>query len=580
MRFTVLHALLISFLGLIPFAESRAQALDSLQVNRLKLFVDSVGNLGSLYEAGIYYPKGSNISSLYANGLWIGGSDPSDSLHLSNATYYYDQDFYPGPIADQYNANYDSDYQRVWKLNRDTLLKHDQDWWKSGYQVPDMISEWPAHGDTSNGEAHLLAKFKDKNGNGEYEPQKGDRPIMRGDHAIYFITNDLRGPHDSTDKPLGIEIHGMIYLFDCPNEPALEHSVLFHYEIINRSNTVYDSLMIGNWSDFDVGCSNDDYVGSDVERGIAFGYNGDAYDDTCSGSPGYGDYPAAIGNVFLKGPELEPNGKDDAWNGPGEGSVNGTGFDDGITDNEHWGMQHAYYYNRGTGPKGDPKVEQEYYYYMTGSWRDSTPITYGGDGYELPVTSGDTLARFMFPWNSDPKYYSSYGDTVPTWSEATAGNQPGDRRMIASTGPTTLGPGDTVELDMAYVVAQDSSAPNDSVAPVMVMKERVDSLRSYFLQDAVPCSDGSFSSIQEKEAASFEASVFPNPSDGRFHVGLKGKAKSYKYRVYSMRGELLQEGEWKGTGRRSFSLDAERSGVHFLRIRSEGSSKVLKVVKE
>ncbi|MFB6257481.1 MAG: hypothetical protein ABEH38_02215, partial [Flavobacteriales bacterium] len=337
-----LNLLLLGGLSIL-FSESlNAQTgpvKDSLQVNQLKVGMTGRGRIGwidsSSYKMGISYPANSSGDNyvLYAGMYWIGGYDPSGKLHLSQERFQLD-DLYPGPIANNYNANYDSSYQRLWKVDRSSLEAHDQNWWKSGYTTPPVIQNWPAHGDTTNGEAWHLAPFKDLNDNDVYEPQQGDRPIIRGDKAIYFIANDLRKA-DSTDSPLGVEVHGMIYAFDCPSSNTLENSVMIHYEFINRSNTNYDSLMVGQWSDYDIGCSADDYVGSDVERGIAFGYNGDGYDQACNGVAGYDSLPAATGQVFLKGPELRSNGTDDAWNGPGKGSVNGVGFNDGTVDNEH-----------------------------------------------------------------------------------------------------------------------------------------------------------------------------------------------------------------------------------------------------
>ena len=548
-----------------------AQSLDSLDVNQLTPKVHANGLIGQDtvdHDPGVTYGNDSS-GVLFAGGLWMTAKGPMDSIHASCQQYigngYHDYD--PGPIADQYGSNYQQRYDRVWSLSRDSIEYHVSNWWKSGYQVPDMISDWPAHGDTTNGEAWHLAPFKDLNDNGVYEPQQGDHPIIRGDRAIYFISNDI-AEQEGAQNPMGIEVHGMLYAWDCPDKASLNNSILLHYEVINRSSTPYDSVMTGHFNDFDIGCANDDYYGSDVQRGIAFCYNGDGVDQSCNGIQGYDSIPPAFGVTFLEGPELDPNNTDDVYKGDGRASVTGPGFGDGITDNEHWGMERAYVWAGGSNPYS-PQIPREYDHYMTGRYPDGTLITY----------DGTNPTRFTYPWSSDPQYFATYGDSIGFRSEGGFNNSAGERKTIASSGPTSLNPGDTVKLDMAYLAAQTPSKPGDSVAPVMVMKERVDSLRSYFMQDAVPCSDGSFSSIAEKKASAFEAKVFPNPSDGRFHVSLKGKAKSYKYRVYSMRGELLQKGEWNGNGRRSFRLSEERSGVHFLRIRSGASSKVLKVVK-
>ncbi|MFB6257482.1 MAG: T9SS type A sorting domain-containing protein [Flavobacteriales bacterium] len=549
--------------------------MDSLDVNSLTPKVHANGLIGQDtvdWDPGVTYANDSS-GVLFSGGLWMSGKGPMDSLYASCQDYIGNGDHHyeAGPIADQYDSSYIGTYDRVWSISRDSIEHHANNWWKSGYQAPQMIQEWPGNGDTSNGEAWRLAPFKDLNDNGVYEPQQGDRPIIRGDRAIYFMSNDIAG--NSADKnPMGIEVHGMIYAWDCQANKALDHSFFVHYDIINRSNKSYDSVMVGQFADMDIGCANDDHLGTDVERGLMYTYNGDSVDQACNGS-GYGPYPPAFGMSFLEGPQVDPNGVDDAFQGPGYGSVNGIGFNDGSVDNEFFGMQHAYYYNR-SGYPAAPMIVSEYFRYMRGRWADGDTIWhFGGDGTDTSYQG----TRFVFPWDSDPQNFATYGSSHGFWSEDSAGNAPGDRKSFATSGPISAGPGDTLELDLAYVAAQDPDTLG-AHAPLDELKARVDTIRQYYMNDAVPCSDGSFSSMEENEA-SFQVSVFPNPSQGRFKIELKGRNSSYRYELYSMRGELLRQGRWRGSGQRSLRLHEQDNGLYFLRIRSEGESKVLKLMK-
>ena len=43
----------------------------------------------------------------------------------------------------------------------------------------------------------------------------------------------------------------------------------------------------------------DDYVGVDVNRGLGYAYNGDAFDEATSYSIGYGENPPAMGVDFF-----------------------------------------------------------------------------------------------------------------------------------------------------------------------------------------------------------------------------------------------------------------------------------------
>ena len=45
-----------------------------------------------------------------------------------------------------------------------------------GYEVPDIIQNWPAHGDVAAGQDYYLAPFYDNNDDGTYNWQDGDYP--------------------------------------------------------------------------------------------------------------------------------------------------------------------------------------------------------------------------------------------------------------------------------------------------------------------------------------------------------------------------------------------------------------------
>lgn len=132
------------------------------------------------------------------------------------------------------------------------------------------------------------------------------------DQALFFIFNDVRDIHtESEGMPLGIEIHGMAYAYNLPGDSALWNTAFLHYDIINRSDTNYNETWISIWADTDLGFAGDDYVGCDVQRGAFYCYNGDTLDG--SGEPGaYGEYPPAIGILFLGGPYLDPDNEDNS----------------------------------------------------------------------------------------------------------------------------------------------------------------------------------------------------------------------------------------------------------------------------
>ena len=175
------------------------------------------------------------------------------------------------------------------------------------------------------------------------------------------------------------------------------------------------------FTDFDIGNPEDDYVGCDVDRSTFYGYNGDSIDQNNGAGFGYGAYPPYQGVSFLKGAKQDDDGIDNAFGIAPYESINGYGFGDGITDNEHWGMEYFLFYHRGGGlfpGDGDPVNEQEEHYYLSGKWRDGNSFVYGGNGH--PSSGGTVPAKYMFPDASDTYHYGTGGVAQAPWSEFNA----------------------------------------------------------------------------------------------------------------------------------------------------------------
>src|SRR5690606_15232899 len=165
--------------------------------------------------------------------------------------------------------------------------------------------------------------------NGMYDPLEGDHPCIAGDFALYMIFNDKGGPHAETGgDPFGIEVHMMPFAYSGGGDQDLWNTVFVHYRLINRSMVTYTNFRAGSFADADIGCSNDDIMGTDVQRNMIYAYNGDQLDEDCLGSTGFAELPPAMGTVVLKGMLLDPDGIDNpiANELP---EYNGSGFGDG-----------------------------------------------------------------------------------------------------------------------------------------------------------------------------------------------------------------------------------------------------------
>ena len=415
-------------------------------------------------------PAGSGKSTIFQHALWFGGLDTDDSLHL--AAFRFGQtgiDYWTGPLrtTDASASLMDMlKYYRVWNLTRaeiNDFIAHHSD---PGYETPDDILTWPAHGDGDL--AANLAPFIDVDDDGHYNPENGDYPDIKGDQCLFFIFNDSYAEHtESRGGKLGLEVHAMVYAYDNIKDEALYNTVFVNYQFFNRSANDYHDVYLGLWTDWDIGYMADDYVGCDVQRGACFAYNATPIDG--HGEPeAYGDNPPVQVLTILAGPYMDADGRDNpAYAGDCEAlfsgsypndkyAYNGFNFGNGIADDERLGMTGFLYHNNNSSVNGDPLVAEDYYHFLRGHWRNNTPMLYGGDGYANGNVVGPEC-KFMFPGDSDPCNFGTNGiapnDDYNTgdkyWTEDECQNAPNDRRGLASVGPFSLNAGGTQVVDYA-----------------------------------------------------------------------------------------------------------------------------------
>jgi hypothetical protein len=559
------------------------KSFELLDGNNISAFVDKNALFSNVYGHGNSFevPAGSGRSTIFTSNLWVAGQRNDTtfgnvrrfgSQSPSTDPYFWSNS---GPVSDFSHTQVlrSTKYDRVWKVKSYEIDYHLANWTNANYNPPPSFLEWPAHGDVTKGEAYFLAPFVDYDNDGTYNPYNGDYPAIKGDQAVYFMYND--GMTDVDIEPMKAEIHGMAYAFQC-QDSALQNTVFVDYRIINRSNLTYDSTYFGMWTDLDIGNAQDDYVQCDVDRGLYFGYNGDVYDDGNSGLPGYGYYAPAQGVLTLKGAKQDNDGMDNAFGiGPNQ-SVNGTGFGDGIADNEYWGMSGFLYHNNDNSVKGDPRTGLEYHNYMKSKWKDSSPMMYGGTGHYASGGTTSTLAKFMFPDTSDTYNYGTGGLPMPSWTETTAGNVPFDRRAVSSSGPVTFAPGDEIELTYAFVFGMDYTTPG--VQPgIDVMLERADSIRSYFNQGVLgacgfPLSTGS--SIEKPK----EIHIYPNPATDVITIQMNTTEAS-TIEIIDVTGKvvLIRNNQAQ---RATIDINNLPNGIYLVRVSSGSNMEVQKIVKQ
>ncbi|MCO6500761.1 MAG: T9SS type A sorting domain-containing protein [Vicingus serpentipes] len=541
--------------------------------------------------AGFEVPKGSGAHTIYAANLWVAGLDVNGQLKGNVETYNSGGRNFAGPFrtTNQYKT-YEEKWDRVWKINHTDIIYHQNNWNNGGYQPIEVIESWPANPDTSKGEYSHLAPFVDRNNDGIYDPYDGDYPKIKGQQAIFFITNDIRDTNTITGmSSMGTELHIMAYAYNCSLDSAINNTVFVDYTIFNRSAYTYNNTYVGAWVDIDIGGHNDDYIGCDVQRGTFYGYNGDDFDSDDGAGIGYGWYPPAQGVTFLGGPYKDYDGidnpltmvKQDALDSNGIPYAGlGLGYGDGIVDNEQLGMSHFVYYNNSVSSvQGDPQSPLDYYSYLRGRWRDGTQMVWGGNAH---FSSGGTIpSNYMFPGISDPIGWSTpsvSGAPSPSlWSEKTEGNVPLDRRGLGSTGPFTFEPGEVDEITLAFVFGRDYQTPGAD-AGVVVMQERVDSIRSYYTNGFASVCGGALS-VSKNKKANNSLLVYPNPFHNQFAVVYELKNEDATISVYNIIGEeVIQQAVQQKTT--LIDLSNQANGVYFVQV-IDGSNRITqKVLKQ
>ncbi|MCB0824204.1 MAG: T9SS type A sorting domain-containing protein [Bacteroidales bacterium] len=528
---------------------------DYLDRNNIHPLIQSVSNQFKVLNCyvwneprvGMEVPAGSGKSTILNSALWVTGLDPNGYLHTAcerdriGASFYASTmsfDFWNGPVVDEgfYNLDYLIKNNVVWKINLEDIVEHQQHYADPGYIIPGSISKWPVSGDsTYTGLAEVLAPFKDINLDGMYNPSEGDYPDIKGHQAIYSICNDDYNDHtESGGRKLGIEIHSLAYVYDCPNDSAFNNTIFIHYDVINRSDTNYQKVYIGNYTNFGNGYPADDMIGCDTLHNSFYAYNSDNFDDTTSiYYPGYGASPPAQGVIIL-------NRK---------------------MDHFIFARDHVFPPVNDTIHYSAPWFDHEYYNIMQSIWSDSVALTYGGNGYNTGEATN----------------YAFAGDPVNNlgWTHNNSGIPAGNMHGIGSCGPFELNSKDTLTIELAYVFARDYNGTN--LSSVDLMKERIERIQWFYDNDSTPCSTP-WSGLGKIKSLPQTITINPNPVNNVLNVSSSGQTKELKYFLFDISGRMIRSGSIEPNG--SINCSSLIKGIYLICFRSEGQIYNLKFVKQ
>ncbi|MEO5988383.1 MAG: hypothetical protein ABIU54_13145 [Candidatus Eisenbacteria bacterium] len=409
-----------------------------IDVNEINMFVTNNGSFAydlGAGDSGLFWPKGTDKSLVFASGLWLGAKVLGE---VRTVVAEYSQEYGPGIILPDGSADDPTRPQyivyKVVRFNGDPA-----DTGHVELPAPDALSRqdnlvhhsWSEYmaGAVPYGAPWRLYHLPDTSTPAEGDSVDVPGPDVIGDQMLWTVYNDADPSLHTNDAggsaPLGIEIQQTTFAFN--RQGALGKTLFIKYKLKNKGTQTLNEMYISQWADPDLGGSagfTDDLVGSDTlpdgtgkPRSLGFVYN------STNNDGGYGSKPPALGYDFFQGPRV------------GAAPLPLTSF--------------AKYIN-GT----DPASSDETYNYMQGLAADGSDV----------VDPFGVVTKFMHA-----------GDPVSPTPGSWLDTNPADRRFFLSSGPFTMAPGDSQEVVVGIVVG----AGNDRLSSISSLR-----FNDEFAQDA------------------------------------------------------------------------------------------------
>jgi len=515
-------------------------------------------------------PDQPSPTTIRKAGLWIGGLDPGGNLKISAAAVdseSEESDFQPGPLDAETGMPYvsfpENYFNFIWKVTGEEIMAFLEDFHDNhalDNPVPAAIMNWPGNGNPYfqmwPGVAPGLPKtqqgwapFYDSDLNGYYDPMKGDFPALEIGYGAFIpyemtwtVFNDQTEHPVTNGIPTGLEVQQTAWTMDCDSYDFLEKTVFVDYTFINRAKEDLDSVFAGIWVDFDIGCAEDDYIGTLSENGAFFGYNmdnmdGDVFGDCGNGQLSYGVKPPVQSVVSLN-------------------------YTNGLS-------AFTYYTDDPSFPSGmqAPTTDAGFYNYLTGRWRDGTPFTNGGTGYN-PGSTNYTM--HVFDGNpNDPEAWTEIGEQSIHGNKFAIGSHELINPLYGTI--STMQPGGVRSWRVAFTYNRFPTYNHISILNRMIEQDfefYYDALFSSFYSNQF-CFKPNSGATEEEEESFKPTGLYPNPATNELHLSFPG-TETEEYAIFNTAGQLLYAGDEKKGETYTIELPALPPGLYLLRLRIDG----------
>ncbi len=418
------------FLVSVANAQTPFTTHDSINANNINARIMVHGDMWwdlATQQQKCEFPKGSGKHVGFAGALWLSGYDQSNKLHVAAQTYRQDgNDYWPGPLDNSGNLDYATSAQwaKIWKVTRAEINQYKATVYHTTSNTPSSILTWPAKGNAyARGKDSSvlvierdMAPFVDLNGDGKYQPLKGEYPAIKGEQTLWWVFSD-NGPTHAQSKgdPLKVEVQAMAYAYK--RGTLIDNVVYYDYTLLNRSTKDYHDFRLAFMEDVQIGYYMDEFLAFDSGRRLEICYNGTNNDGGIAGNPSnsYGKNPPLTGVTLISQP--------------------------GDRDADYIPAGSFMFYNNDLTVIGNPNVDTQYNHYMRSRYRNGFHIKYD------PITNAWGVG-------SERDYVFVTDPTKPDgWYECSAGNNPGDRRSVLATNDFELKAGGRGRVVMAKVVS-------------------------------------------------------------------------------------------------------------------------------
>ncbi len=112
------------------------------------------------------------------------------------------------------------------------------------------------------------------------------------------------------------------------------------------------------------------------------------------------------------------------------------------------------------------------------------------------------------------------------------------------------------------------------------MNTRIDSIRSYFSKNQLPCGQNFVASVKENKKSKISVSVFPNPAFDLIQINLSEQITKGTIELYDVTGSLTLKKEQANFTNTTINVSGLSSGAYFVKISSENELITRKIFKQ